>query len=143
MLKNDMKNRVSALSKSDLGDLVKTFRIPLDLHPRLLDSTFTIDRLPSDAIGIYSKFLWFFGVRMPFLTFLLYVLKYFKNTEDICMDDGPSSLKKWKSKFLLIDHRAIPDHFTWRHSHSYVSDDLPADGYDRNDCWVLKDFMDS
>ncbi|GKF55098.1 hypothetical protein Tco_0165438, partial [Tanacetum coccineum] len=42
----------------------------------------------------------------------------------VWMDDGPSSLKNWKSKFFLIDHRAIPDHLTWRHSHSCVSDDL-------------------
>ncbi|GJX16679.1 hypothetical protein Tco_0217511 [Tanacetum coccineum] len=49
------------------------------------------------------------------------------------MDDGPSSLKKWKDKFFLIDRRAIPDYLTWRHSCSYVSDDLPTDGYDRND----------
>ncbi|GKE01141.1 hypothetical protein Tco_1389124, partial [Tanacetum coccineum] len=52
---------------------------------------------------------------------------------DVCMDDGPSSLKKWKDKFFLIDRRAIPDYLTWRHSCSCVSDDLPSDGYDRND----------
>nr|GFB27173.1 hypothetical protein [Tanacetum cinerariifolium] len=49
------------------------------------------------------------------------------------MDDGPYSLKKWKYKFFLIDLRAIPDYLTWRHSCSCVSDDLPTDGYDRND----------
>ncbi|GJW52972.1 mitochondrial proton/calcium exchanger protein-like protein isoform X1 [Tanacetum coccineum] len=49
------------------------------------------------------------------------------------MDEGPSSLKKWKDKYFLIDHRAIPDYLTWRHSCSCVSDDLPSDGYDRND----------
>ncbi|GKE02357.1 hypothetical protein Tco_1390340, partial [Tanacetum coccineum] len=54
------------------------------------------------------------------------------------MDDGPSSLKKWKNKFFLIDRRAIPDHLIWRHSHSYVSDDLPVDGYDRNDVERLR-----
>ncbi|GKC25782.1 hypothetical protein Tco_1027932 [Tanacetum coccineum] len=58
--------------------------------------------------------------------------------EDICMDDGPSSLKKWKNKFFLIDRRAIPDHLTWRHSHSCVLDDLPVDGYDRNDVKQLR-----
>ncbi|GJS83311.1 hypothetical protein Tco_0749852 [Tanacetum coccineum] len=141
-----MKDRICALSKNDLKDLVKTYRIPLDLHPRLPDVGFTMDHLPADAIGIYSEFLRFFGVRVPFLTFLLSVLKYFKvhisqlvplvsnkmvlfevvcrdlnivstvtlfcvfqclckqgdwfsfskhrNTEDFCMDDGPSSLKK-------------------------------------------------
>ncbi|GKB62468.1 hypothetical protein Tco_0918654 [Tanacetum coccineum] len=147
-----MKDRICALSKNDLKDLVKTYRIPLDLHPCLPDPGFTMDRLPADAIGIYSEFLWFSGVRVPFLTFLLSVLKYFKvhisqlvplgdwfsfskrrNTEDVCMDDGPSSLKKWKNKFFLIDRRAIPDYLTWRHSCSCVSDDLPSDGYDLND----------
>ncbi|GJS12426.1 hypothetical protein Tco_0406898, partial [Tanacetum coccineum] len=156
MSKNDMKDRICALSKNDLKDLVKTYRIPLDIHPCLPDPGFTMDRLLADAIGIYSEFLWFSGVRVPFSTFLLSVLKYFKvymkdricalsknkvvsfevvcrelnivptitlfcvfeclckqgdwfffskcrNTEDVCMDDGPSSLKKWKNKFFLID----------------------------------------
>ncbi|GJS22219.1 hypothetical protein Tco_0450851 [Tanacetum coccineum] len=168
-----------------LFSLARTYRIPLDLHPRLPDLGFTMDRLPGDAIGIYSKFLWFLGIRIPFSTLLLSVLKYFKvhisqlvplglnkvvsfevvcrdlnivptvtlfcvfqclckqgdwfsfskrrNAEDVCMDDGPSSLKKWKDKFFLIDRRAIPDYLTWRHSCSCVSDDLPTDGYDRND----------
>ncbi|GJT11807.1 hypothetical protein Tco_0858849 [Tanacetum coccineum] len=57
MSKNDMKDRICALSKNDLKDLVKTYRIPLDLHPRLLDPEFTMDHLPADAIGIYSEFL--------------------------------------------------------------------------------------
>ncbi|GJX63398.1 hypothetical protein Tco_0296298 [Tanacetum coccineum] len=185
MSKNDMKDRICTLSKNDLKDLVKTYRIPLDLHPHLPDPGFTMDRLPDDAIGIYSKFLWFFGVRVPFSTFLLSVLKYFKvhisqlvplglnkvvsfevvcrdlnivptitlfrvfqclykqgdwfsfskrhNTEDVCMDDGPSSLKKWKDKFSMIDRRAILNYLTWRHSCSCVSDDLPSDCYDWND----------
>nr|GEU91895.1 transposase (putative), gypsy type [Tanacetum cinerariifolium] len=173
------------LSKNDLKDLVKTYRIPLDLHPRLHDPGFIMDHLPGDAIGIYFEFLWFSGIRIPFSTFLLSVLKYFKvhisqlvplglnkvvsfevmchglnivpivtlfrvfqclckqgvwfsfskhrNTEDVCIDNGPSSLKKWKDKFFLIDRRAIPDYLTWRHSCSCVSNNLPTDGYDRND----------
>ncbi|GKF93577.1 hypothetical protein Tco_0283277, partial [Tanacetum coccineum] len=56
-----------------------------------------------------------------------------RNTEDVYMDDDPSSLKKWKDKFFLIDRRAILDYITWRHSCSCVSDDLPSDGYDQND----------
>ncbi|GJR04249.1 hypothetical protein Tco_0527233 [Tanacetum coccineum] len=152
MSKNDMKNRICTLSKNDLKDLVKTYRIPQDLHPCLPDPGFTMDRLPGDAIGIYTEFLWFSGVHIPFLTFLLSVLKYFnvhisqlvplgdqfslskrRNTEDVCMDDGPSSLKKWKDKYFLIDCRAILDYLTWRHSCSCIFDDLPTDGYDRND----------
>nr|GEU61556.1 hypothetical protein [Tanacetum cinerariifolium] len=68
MSKNDMKNHVSTLSKSDLEDF---------------DSSFTMDRLPSDAIGVYFEFLWFSGVRVSFLTFLLSVLKYFKDDAKI------------------------------------------------------------
>ncbi|GJR83151.1 hypothetical protein Tco_0153936 [Tanacetum coccineum] len=152
MSKYDMKNRICTLSKNDLKYLVKTYRIPLDLHPRLPDPGFTMDRLPGDVICIYSEFLQFFGIRIPFSTLLLSVLKYFNvhisqlvslgdwfsfskrcNAEDVCIDGGLSSLKKWKYKFFLIDRRAIPDYLTWRHSCSCISDDLPTDGYDQND----------
>ncbi|GKB86310.1 putative pumilio homolog 8, chloroplastic, partial [Tanacetum coccineum] len=90
-------------AEDELVDLVKTFLIPANLHPRLPDPALTMDRLPNDTIGVYSEFLRFFGVRIRFSTFPLSVLK------------------------------AIPDHLTWRHSHSCVSDDLPIDGYDQND----------
>nr|GEY29091.1 hypothetical protein [Tanacetum cinerariifolium] len=85
MSKNDMENRICTLSKNDLKDLVKTYRIPLDLHPSLLDSGFTMDHLPGNAIGVYTEFLWFFNVPIPFLTFLSFVLTYFKNdVERLC-----------------------------------------------------------
>ncbi|GJU67084.1 hypothetical protein Tco_1253343 [Tanacetum coccineum] len=184
-----MKDRICTLSKNDLKDLVNTYRIPLDLHPRLPDPGFTMDRIHADAIGIYSKFIRFSDIRVPFSTFLLSVLKYFKvhisqlaplglnkvvsfevvcrdlnivptvtlfrvfqclckqgdwfsfskrrNTKHVCMNDGHSSLKKWKDKFFLIDRRVIPDYLMWRHSCSCVSDDLPSDGYERNDAHQL------
>ncbi|GKB87035.1 hypothetical protein Tco_0959307 [Tanacetum coccineum] len=47
-------------------DLAKTYHIPVDLHPYLPDPGFTIDRLPADAIGIYSEFFRFSGIRVPF-----------------------------------------------------------------------------
>nr|GEU89517.1 hypothetical protein [Tanacetum cinerariifolium] len=50
MFKNDMKDRICTLSKNDLKDLVKTYHIPLDLHPCLPGPGFTMDRLPADAI---------------------------------------------------------------------------------------------
>nr|GEW53493.1 hypothetical protein [Tanacetum cinerariifolium] len=74
-----------------------------------------MDRLPGDAIGDWFSF------------------SKCRNTDDVCMDDGPSSLKKWKDKFFLINRRAIPDFLTWRHFCSCVLDDLPTDGYDRHD----------
>ncbi|GJX71709.1 hypothetical protein Tco_0308880 [Tanacetum coccineum] len=53
MSKNDIKTRVSTILKDDLRDLVKTFCIPANLHPRLLDPALTMDRLPDDPIGPY------------------------------------------------------------------------------------------
>ncbi|GJS82965.1 hypothetical protein Tco_0749506 [Tanacetum coccineum] len=45
-----MKTRVSTLLKDNLRDLVKTFRIPIDLHPRFPDPALTMHHLPDDAI---------------------------------------------------------------------------------------------
>ncbi|GKB19146.1 hypothetical protein Tco_0853069, partial [Tanacetum coccineum] len=36
-------------------------------------------------------------------------------------------------RFSGVHRRAIPDYLTWRHSCSFVLDDLSTDGYDRND----------
>nr|GEW25326.1 hypothetical protein [Tanacetum cinerariifolium] len=83
-----MNTHVFDLSKTDLRNLVKTYHISLDLHPRLLDPNLTMDRLPSDAICIYVQFLRFSG-----------------NAEDVCMDKGPSSMKKGKKKLFLIYQR--------------------------------------
>nr|GEU42235.1 reverse transcriptase domain-containing protein [Tanacetum cinerariifolium] len=85
MFKNDMKDHACTLSQNDLKDLAKSYRIPLDLYSHLPDPGFTMDRLPAGAIGIYSEFLWFFGVRVLFLTFHLSMLKYFKiDVERLC-----------------------------------------------------------
>ncbi|GKA02475.1 hypothetical protein Tco_0675140 [Tanacetum coccineum] len=103
-------------------DLVKTYRIPLDLHPRLPDLGFTMNHLPADV---------HISQLVPLGDWFSFSKRH--NTEDVCMDDGPSSLKKWKNKFFLIDRRAIPNHLTWRHSCSCVSNDLPSDVYGQND----------
>ncbi|GJW40315.1 putative reverse transcriptase domain-containing protein [Tanacetum coccineum] len=183
--KYDMSTTFFDLTKDSLETLVNTYRIPLDLHPHLPDPDLSMDILPNDAIGIYTQFLRFSKVRIPFSTFLLSVLKYFnvhisqlvplglnkvvtfeiiyrdlgitptinlfsvfqllckqgdwfsfakhRNTKDICMDVGPSSMKLWKNNFFLIDHRAIMDYLTWRSPQSCVFDDFPTDGYDQND----------
>ncbi|GKB25178.1 hypothetical protein Tco_0864579, partial [Tanacetum coccineum] len=137
-----MKDRICTLSKNDLKDLVKTYRIPLDLHPHLLDHGFTMDRLPADAIGIYSEFLCCRDLNIVPTVTLFRVFQCLckqgdwfsfskrRNTKDVCMDDGPSSQKKWKDKFFLIDRKAILNYLTWRHSCSWVSDDIPSDECD-------------
>ncbi|GJY61263.1 hypothetical protein Tco_0461920 [Tanacetum coccineum] len=114
MSKNDMITPVSGLFETDLENIINTYNIPLDLLPHFPNPNLTMDRLPSDVIGDWFSFAKRRGI------------------EDVCMDEGPSSMKKWKNKFFLIDRKAILDYLTWRHSYSCVFYDLPIDGYDQN-----------
>ncbi|GJR51273.1 hypothetical protein Tco_1401794 [Tanacetum coccineum] len=43
-----------------------------------------------------------------------------------CIKGAPTSLKKWKDKFFLIDRRAAPIAMAWRHHDSSVADVLPS-----------------
>ncbi|GJS02958.1 hypothetical protein Tco_0319466 [Tanacetum coccineum] len=43
-----------------------------------------------------------------------------------CIRGAPTSLKKWKDKFFLIDRRAAPIAMSWRHHDSSVADVLPG-----------------
>ncbi|GKA80365.1 hypothetical protein Tco_0786961 [Tanacetum coccineum] len=61
MAKYDMNAYVSDLSEADLGTLIKTYRIPLDLHPRLPDLDLTMDHLPGDAIFYRSGLIYCSG----------------------------------------------------------------------------------
>ncbi|GJS61691.1 hypothetical protein Tco_0656475 [Tanacetum coccineum] len=42
-----------------------------------------------------------------------------------CFKDAPTSLKKWKDKFFLVDWRVAPIAIPWRHHDSSVADPLP------------------
>ncbi|GKE60511.1 hypothetical protein Tco_1510878, partial [Tanacetum coccineum] len=74
------KTYVSRLKDTKLETLIATYDIPLDLRPRLPDPNFSMINLPvgDRAIGIYSRIFDSSGVRIPFSSFLLAVLKYFK-----------------------------------------------------------------
>nr|GEW20486.1 hypothetical protein [Tanacetum cinerariifolium] len=63
-----------------LETLIATYDIPLDLRPRLPDPNFRMINIPARdmAIGIYSRIFDSLGVRIPFSSFLLAVLKYSK-----------------------------------------------------------------
>ena len=43
-----------------------------------------------------------------------------------CIKGAPTSLKKWKDKFFLIDRRTAPIAMAWRHHDSSVADPLPS-----------------
>ena len=76
--KFDMHIQVSKLSQDTLDDLIIEFGIPRDLNPILPPSGLTMDRLPENKIGIYVHQLKIGGVRVPFSTFLLSVIDYFR-----------------------------------------------------------------
>ncbi|GJX32067.1 hypothetical protein Tco_0241922 [Tanacetum coccineum] len=116
----------TSLAKADLGTLIKTYHIPLDLHPHLPNPDLTMDHLPNDVIGIYTQSLRFFGLRLNKVV----------SFEIVCRDLGiiPSvNLFRGFQSLYKQDHRVNPDYLTWRNSHSCISDDLFTDGFDQND----------
>ncbi|GKA18644.1 hypothetical protein Tco_0698559 [Tanacetum coccineum] len=146
----------SRLTQDDLDDLIIKYKIPRDLHPRLPSEEFVMSELPDDAIGIYHRMFDFSGVRIPFSSFLLALIKHYKvhfsqlgplglnktlckqgdwfsfakrrAPSPVCIDDNRSCMKHWKSGFFLIDRRAIPDAMAWRHPNATIDDPRLAAG---------------
>nr|GEX06496.1 hypothetical protein [Tanacetum cinerariifolium] len=101
-----------------------------------------MSELPDDVVGVYHRVFDFSGVRIPFSSFLLALIKHFKTLckqghwfsfskrhapSPVCIDDNHSCMKHWKSGFFLIDQRAIPDYMSWRHPDSAINDPTPPD----------------
>ncbi|GJR72879.1 hypothetical protein Tco_0085244 [Tanacetum coccineum] len=139
----------SRLTQDDLKDLIIKYKIPRDLHPRLPFKEFVMSELLDDAIGIYHRMIDFFGVCIPFSSFLLAFIKHYRvyfsqlgplglNKGDwfyfakrrapssVCIDDNCSCMKHWKSGFFLIDRRATPNSIVWRHLSTAIDDPRPA-----------------
>ncbi|GKA52419.1 hypothetical protein Tco_0745734 [Tanacetum coccineum] len=138
----------SELTAKELKEAVTEYCIPTDLHPCLPPSDLTMDKLPSRFIGIYMEKLEHGGLRNPFSTFFLAVIKHsgvhvsqlvpmgvnrghwflFDNKtrghSKKCFKEVTSSLKGWKKKFFLIDRRAVPNTMPWRHINTDVRDDF-------------------
>ncbi|GKA50655.1 hypothetical protein Tco_0743728 [Tanacetum coccineum] len=105
------------------------YKIPCDLHPRLPSEEFVMSDLLDDAIGVYHRIFDFSGVRIPFSSFLLALIKHYKVYFSRL---GPLGLNKVvtfeKSGFFLIDRRDIPDYMSWRHPDSAINDLKPPAG---------------
>nr|GEU91526.1 transposase (putative), gypsy type [Tanacetum cinerariifolium] len=76
--KFDMHVYTSVLTPGEVKNLVAEYAIPSDLHPCVPPSGLTMNRLPVDKICIYDRYLELSGVRVPFSTFLLAVIKHFR-----------------------------------------------------------------
>ncbi|GKA57683.1 hypothetical protein Tco_0756871 [Tanacetum coccineum] len=146
----------SRLTQDDLNDLIIKYKIPRDLHPRLPSEEVVMSELPDDAIGIYHRIFDFYGVRIPFSSFLLALIKHYgvhfsqlgplglnktlckqgdwfsfakrHAPSSVCIDDNRSCMKHWKSGFFLIDQRVILDSMVWRHLSAAIDDPWPTAG---------------
>nr|GEX25885.1 hypothetical protein [Tanacetum cinerariifolium] len=78
MAKKDTDLYHSRLTLDDLNDLIIKYKIPRDLHPRLPSKDFVMSELSDDAIGIYHRMFDFFGVRIPFSSFLMALIKHYR-----------------------------------------------------------------
>ncbi|GJX65503.1 hypothetical protein Tco_0299846, partial [Tanacetum coccineum] len=78
MAKKDMDLYHSRLTPDDLNDLVIKYKIPRDLHPRLPLEDFVMSELLDDAIGIYHRMFDFSGIRIPFSSFLMALIKHYR-----------------------------------------------------------------
>ncbi|GJU33906.1 hypothetical protein Tco_1182260 [Tanacetum coccineum] len=76
--KFDMPSYESKMTAKEVKSLAIRHGIPLDLHPVSLTEGWTMDQLPDDSIGLYEQYFEFSGVRVPFSTFLLAVIKHFR-----------------------------------------------------------------
>ncbi|GJW82354.1 hypothetical protein Tco_0146329, partial [Tanacetum coccineum] len=76
--KFDMPSYESEMTSKDVKSLALRHGIPLDLHPVALTKGWTMDQLPDDMIGLYEQYFEFSGIRVPFSTFLLAVIKHFR-----------------------------------------------------------------
>ncbi|GKC76535.1 hypothetical protein Tco_1127309 [Tanacetum coccineum] len=146
----------SRLTPDDLNDLIIEYKIPCDLHPQLPLEDFVMSELLDDAIGIYHWMFDLFGVRIPFSSLLLALIKHYRvhfsqlgplglnktlckqgdwfsfskchAPSPVCIDDNRSSMKHWKSGLFFIDRRAISDAMVWRHLNAAINDLRPVVG---------------
>nr|GEY92387.1 hypothetical protein [Tanacetum cinerariifolium] len=67
----DMHRHESKMTGKDVKLLARKYSIPLDLHPCDPMEGWTMDELPEDHTWLYEHYFKFFGLRVPFSTFLL------------------------------------------------------------------------
>ncbi|GKB93395.1 hypothetical protein Tco_0979532 [Tanacetum coccineum] len=144
-----MPSYESEMTSKDVKSLALRHGIPLDLHPVALTKGWTMDQLSVDMIGLYEQYFKFLGIRVPFSTFPLAMIKHFRvhisqlvplglnrltMFELYCWSLG---LKGWKKRFFFLDRRVIPDAMVWRHHDSDVNDLVLEDGFQTSDVLLL------
>ncbi|GJW14047.1 hypothetical protein Tco_0018180 [Tanacetum coccineum] len=67
----------SALTQRALQIFCETYHIPDEVHPQLPNHNQTIHEMPTDKIGVYTRFFEYANFRLPLSTFLVNVLRYY------------------------------------------------------------------
>nr|GEU58448.1 hypothetical protein [Tanacetum cinerariifolium] len=126
----------SSLNETHFKWLVKCYVILEDLHPRIVPAGMTMDRLLNDAIGLYVHHFLRGGLWGDWFSFQSMTGKNCKP----CLKDAPTSLKKWKHKFFLVDWRAAPIAMACRHHDSSVANPFPKPSeYNKRDVANLRE----
>ncbi|GKE97876.1 hypothetical protein Tco_0021227, partial [Tanacetum coccineum] len=73
-----MHTFTSNMTVDKVNSITEQYEIPLDLHPCVPYSTMTMNNLLDDVIGIYEQYLEMSGIRVPFSTLLLGIIKHFR-----------------------------------------------------------------
>nr|GEW67264.1 hypothetical protein [Tanacetum cinerariifolium] len=108
-----------SLNETHAKWLVKCYKILEELHPRVVPEGMTMDELDNCVIGLYVHHFQQGELRVPFST-----SRVGKDCK-LCFKYAPTSLKKWKDNFFLVDRRAVPIAMAWKHHDSSVADPHP------------------
>ncbi|GJT75340.1 hypothetical protein Tco_1042065 [Tanacetum coccineum] len=103
--KFDMHVYTSELTSSELKSVIEEYSIPMNLHPRLPPLGMTIDRLPSWHIGLYIKQLEQGGLRVPFSSFFLAVVKHFGVHVSQLVPMGVNRVTIFEIRCMILDVR--------------------------------------
>ncbi|GJU60374.1 hypothetical protein Tco_1238140 [Tanacetum coccineum] len=131
MAKKDMDLYHSRLTQDDLNDLIIKYKILCDLHPWLLFEEFVMSELLNDAIGINHRMFDFFGVRIPFSSFLLALIKHYRVHFSQLGLVGLNKVITFKvlcRSLQLESTRAILNAMVWRHPDVAIDDPRPDAG---------------
>nr|GEV80821.1 hypothetical protein [Tanacetum cinerariifolium] len=103
--KFDMHVYTSEHTSSELEAAVADYMIPMDLHPRLPPPGMMMDKLSSRYIGLYVEQLEQGGLRVPFSSFFLVVIKHFGVHVSQLLPMGVNQVILFEIRCLSLDVR--------------------------------------
>ncbi|GJT97956.1 hypothetical protein Tco_1093474 [Tanacetum coccineum] len=113
-----------------------------EVHPQLPSPDATMHERPAGKVGLYTRFFDYANYRIPFSTFFVSVLTYFRipfsqlsvfrsaNVSHLksCAAFNLDSVKNWNDHFFWVDEFVVPANarFSWFLGFNIVKDRAPA-----------------